>query len=336
MAQTIESILQTIAHNNQILSEQVAKTLSSFPTHGESKKTGGVRLDTFSNHEGESYEQWAFHVEMSLQAKELHPPQSIYTILGALRGQALDIGRSLKEQITHYSSNQDFLTALRSLFVSPAHQHQARALFERRIQEKGESVKVFHGLLLQLFNDAFNDKERREADIIDHFVSGLQDRNIRSKLHDLRVINMFPATYTKVLDICLYYMAEKEKIAIEDGRIRSGGYVSNGRANRNTQEPMDINSCKIHPSSTHTNDQCRQQSKKKNGQVKTSQSKTNFNNNNNNSNSAKSNDKCYKCNKNGHWAKDCRSNIQTVRAYKLEDSVDTQDSGNSQLGALEN
>jgi hypothetical protein len=319
---TMEQVLTAISQTNSIASTAL-QSLS-----GGRKKD--VKLDTFDGKESSNFLQWSFHVDMTLKSVDLKPPHSLYAIMGALRGQALDIARNLQNQIYTYESNATFLAALKILFVSPAHKHQARAQYEQRVQGKGESIKVFHGLLQQLHNDAFDIEDRREPDIINHFVAGLRDRSLRLNVHNLNVIGHFPDTYSKVLDICLYYMAEKERVDIETLRLNTGNpivqkttsHISNG------VEPMEIGSCRIHKEASHSDSECftqKQRSKKTIGIVANNTSQTkhfatkNF---------AKKTDVCKRCKKTGHWANTCRVNLDKQKADNNQVNSLAHSSGN--------
>ena len=309
-AQLFAQVLDTMNQHSQALMQLLQRP--------ESRKRSEIKFESFDGKGGDSaFMLWSVHVKMVLKSLDLEPPHSLYAIMGALRGDALNIAQTLEEKIPTFTSNESFLAALKNLFVSPAHKHKARADFERRVQNKGESVKVFHGLLLQLFNDSFEEAEReiRQSDLIDHFVAGLRSKQIRAKLHDLKIIDLYPQTYSKALDLVLFYQAEKERIELEEARLNMGGRLPPSESKRSEDgvEPMDIGAVKgkygarpkwkSHPNKSDNKDGKSDKDEKSNSKPQ---------------NKAKKDDTCRSCGKMGHWAKDCYKNKAKAQSTKAQ------------------
>ena len=283
-----------------------------------------------------TFDEWANHVRVMVASRKAVVPDCCYEIIGALRGSANLMAQRIVPKLASYTSLEPFLEDLRRLFVSPAHRQQARALYERRVQLPGEPVKIYHGLLHQLYNDAYEKAEQKEASLIEHFVRGLRDERIANRLLELEVEKKFPKTYDEALEMVLHYNAQHAKLAkskAQDSRkcelelrqyrewLRDLKEPKREKEVKSTTtftpEPMEVDACKLHPFSPHTDADCRVQKKRKKQQLQkkakvvsqatkavpaTSSTPTVP------PRKRKSNlprNVCAKCRQTGHWAKDC-------------------------------
>ena len=181
------------------------------------------RIATYDGSPSFAFDDWALHTKALLTFHNLHPPRSLLVVIGALRGDALKVAGRLVETIDHYASNDEFFKRLRDIFVTPAHRDRARAEFMKRVQKKDESIKLYHGLVGQLYNDAFTEDERSERIKIDRFVDGIRNRYIREKIYDSANFgDNFPKRYSTALNIALGFEATAERMAISD---RDFGYT---------------------------------------------------------------------------------------------------------------
>ena len=251
---------------------------------------------------------------MLLKAKKLEPPQSLYLILGALDGPALDMCRDLSEKVSNYKTNEEFFEVLKEKFVSPAHTSIAKVNFERRCQEPKEDIKIYHGLLRSLYNDAYEVKERRENVLIERFLLGIRDKSLRQRVSELRIVNQLPTDYDGVLNKALQYLAERERFSTMENfqrRFTNPNHPQQHHGSNSMEEPMEIGSCRLHKGAKHSDSECYSQKKKSNN------SNSNYSNNNNNNSNHNSNPgrkqgvagngKCFKCGKEGHFAKSCKN-----------------------------
>ena len=275
-----------------------AAASSSLSSNGGGKTIG---LPSFSNDQKtpNEYSHWEFRCLNLLNGANVRPPISIYNVLGNLTGSALDIGKQFQGKVNNYQTNEDFFKDLKSVFLSKSQSTASKINFEKRAQLPKENTRCFHSMLESMFREAYNANERPEGDLIDHFINNLNDRNIRQKVADLRVIGLYPKTYAQALEIVSGYEVEQEKSQMQEvyyKAIRKNYSFKQG--NQNQEEPMDINSitCKIHPNANHTNKECRMQNsqKSKPQPKKDSQGSKDF-----------SKVKCFKCKKTGHYANKC-------------------------------
>ena len=204
--------LQQLGQQQQIPSTAVVSSASAVPS---------LQLTVYSG--STPFDKWALHVKTRVKARGAKPPHALWEIVSALEGEALDVATPIIDQVETYETVEALLRALRDKFVSPAHKHQARARFESRVQQRGESVKVFHGLLQQLFHDAYDVSERNMQVLIEHFIAGLQDRRINLRIHEMYALGTQPTTYAAALEQVLALMAEYKRSAMETERVQSRG-----------------------------------------------------------------------------------------------------------------
>jgi len=306
----MESLLSQCLDRQTTLLERLTRMQEHAGNHGKT-----IKLETFDGSGQPPFVQWSFHAREMLEAANLQPPSSLHLIMGALRGSALEIARGLREEIRGITTNQDFLDRLKELFVSPAHKQKAQAEFARRIQGQKEGIKVFHGLLKQLYHDAYDEEDQREAELIEHFIQGLKNRTLKRKLYDLIAINRFPTTYYEALDLAMTYMASEERTTIDS--------ASNQTWHKPTRqpgtEPMDIGACRLHPRARHSNEECRQQN---NGKAASQETKPASGT----PHSKRKKDQCNRCGKLGHWQQDCKVKLNKPRSQNPKE-------GNPQRGA---
>ena len=203
-----------------------------------------LKFDTFS-FEGPSpaqdYDRFEQNCRMVSRVMGYQVPDVCFAILGQLRGKAADMGRSLIGTEGDYANIDAFFTRLRSLFVSPAYQEKARSAFLSRIQQPGESVIAFHGILRALWENAYQVAERQEINLIRQFIAGLQDPRINERLHLTPQPN-----YNAALEEALRLEGTYEVIKIEAQRRSQNGKPAGlhshvySPAGGFGPEPMDI------------------------------------------------------------------------------------------------
>jgi hypothetical protein len=205
-----------------------------------------LKFTTYSGELGDVFADFLrFEMNIRLVTKVMgyKMPTVATAILGQLRGRALDIGRTLQNRETEYETLDDFLTKLRSLFVSPAYKEKARAAFLSRKQGPEESIIVFHGTLSALFEAAYEERDRQAATLIRQFVSGLRNPEIVKQL-----IIAKPETYQAALESALRWEGDLDVVALTLQWQRKGGQgVLNhsiagtpSASNGGGGEPMDI------------------------------------------------------------------------------------------------
>ena len=273
--QDLANVMQTMAQAVTITQQQMA--LQTQPTGGSGGRYN-VRMPSFNASQPDEYTRFERATRIALKANDLHWPKAAFAILAAFEGVALDIASTIKPE--SYDDTEGFLTALRELFTSPAGKNQARAEFATRIQRPGEDIMVFHGLLRDLFERAYEPQERVESHLVDCFIAGITHREAHKQLHMDRNSGHLPADYQGILVRAKGIIAQCKVIEQEVRRQMAGGQVGMDHyqqptswaqaaplPNRSAPEPMEIGAvgavsgpakwCEVHRTNTHYTRDCR-------------------------------------------------------------------------------
>ena len=275
-------ILTQLAATQQALTELMTKE--------QGKKI--VKLPTIPEYDGEdekAYKVWEFRTKNILEIYQVNPALTPRLIFGAMKGKAAAAAKALEGKANSYQTKEDFFKDLKELFLSPANAERCRVEYEKRVQNNKESLREYHSELLHLFNEAFEGGERNKKELLDHFVSGIKDERIREKMHDLKVINVFPQTYTDALRVAMHYEAEKERTLIETKRQAKNVAFTpeNNTPAREELEPMDTSSLR------NVNQNVNKWERPMNNNVR---------------NDGRTPGNCWNCGKTGHISRNCWSN----------------------------
>lgn len=205
LLQLLDVMSKNVNSNSQLLQKLSISTQPS-----QSQTTRPPPLPEY-NGEADKFDDFAFRAKMALKASNCNPPSSLYAIMAALNGSAVAMAKTLFVKIPDFDNNDDFFKDLRKIFVSPAHIAISRAKFERRIQQPYEKLATYHGLLKSLFMESYeSDEIKSDTILIDKFISGLRNPRLRSKMLDLKVIDLHPKSYEECLTRAMGFMAQSE------------------------------------------------------------------------------------------------------------------------------
>lgn len=272
MDQLMNVLSQSIQSNNAVINQLATRSLAGSNNVRE-------KISSLPEYDGEAstFDDWSFRVNMALMAGNVIPPRSFYLILSALKGNAVTMAKHLEERITRFFTTEEFLKALREIFVSPAHKAISRAKFQSRIQLESENLATYHGLLKTLFRESYDENQCDESILIDKFVKGLRSKALKRKIMDLDVIGQYPTTYGDCLTKAMGYQAKYET-------LQFGNTPGFSRSNNFGSEPMELGAMKF-----KKQQQKYQKDSKEFLGSKDSKEMV-----------------CFKCNKKGHIKKDCK------------------------------
>jgi hypothetical protein len=130
-----------------------------------------------------AFDNFEQNVRVVSAAMQYPFPDVCNAIIGQLRGRAAQMVRDIVGNYNQFADLNAFLTRLRQIFVSPAYQEKARAAFYLRLQQKGETIIAFHGIMRALWEKAFPADQRQEVTLIRQFIAGLINPKIMEQLH---------------------------------------------------------------------------------------------------------------------------------------------------------
>ena len=230
-----------------------------------------VALQTFSGTGWSEYRRWECSIQHCITANGWTFPRAAAAVLASCRDNAADIVRGIAEE--NFPDWPTLQAALRRLFMSPSFRNQARSQFEGHVQQKGENLPTYHGILQSLYNSAYEPQERVPRVLIDKFIAGIRDSKLHELFHTRITIVGRPATYDNALEVGMNIAAELEITGIERGKWASGkggtsaspmampNYSQNGVDSTPTSgEAMDVNTlnyCTHHRVETHDTANCR-------------------------------------------------------------------------------
>lgn len=217
MTNALQAIVQGM-QGTQLEIQQLAQA-SRKPPEGRCN----VRIPTFDASQPEEYFRFERAARIALQANELQWPRAAYALLAAFQGVALDIASTI--DVEAYNSTTEFMKALRELFTSPAGKNQARADFLTRTQRPGEDIMVFHGIMRDLFERAYESNERVEGHLIDCFIAGITHREAHEQLHMDKISGNLPTNYQGILVRAKAIIAQRKVIELERRRQAGAGQV---------------------------------------------------------------------------------------------------------------
>ncbi len=209
---------QAINADNRLHLQLLQQTIAR-PAEGRCN----VKLPSFNASRPEEYSRFEQAARSAVKANNWQWPAAGHAIVSALEGTAMDMARSTKPE--DYTTLEDFFTALRELFLSPSFKKKARAEFVTRIQRPGEDIAVFHGLLKDLWERAYESHERVESYLIDQFIAGISHSEANKQLHMENAAGRLPTDYKGVLVRALGVISACQLIAQEEQRRAAGGQV---------------------------------------------------------------------------------------------------------------
>lgn len=145
-----------------------------------------LNFDTFSYEEKDpqaAFENFEQNVRVVTAAMRYPFPDVCNAVIGQFRGKAAQMVRDMVGNYGEFPDLNAFLARLRQIFVSPAYQEKARAAFYLRLQQKGETIVAYHGIMRSLWERAFPVDQRQEATLIRQFISGLYSQKVMEQLH---------------------------------------------------------------------------------------------------------------------------------------------------------
>ncbi len=245
-----------------------------------------VKMPSFNASNPEDYPRFEQAARDAICANRWPWPAAGYAIRSAFEGKALDIARSANPD--NFQDTDSFLKALRELFVSPDSKQRAYAQFMARVQAPGEELAVFHSLLQDLWEKAFDKQEQSVPRLIEQFISGLSHQETSTQLRMELANNRLPNDYRGVLIQASNIISQYSLIQQDARRKATGGRwptsfgippSSNwNRPNEQGPVPMEIGSvnntnvnaisnpnfnstkwCAFHNSNTHSGRDCRAQ-----------------------------------------------------------------------------
>jgi hypothetical protein len=217
----VNTALQALTQNALVTQQQLHLLQQAITRSTEGRCN--IKLQPYNASRPEDFARFEEAARNAIRANNWQWPTAGYAILGALEGQAIDIARSAKPD--DYNSTDDFLVALKELFVSPAHKQKAMVEFMTRIQRSGEDITVYHGLLKDLFERAFEPQERSDRQLINQFIAGMSHVEANKQLHMEQAAGRLPMDYKKVLIMASGFISQCQLMTQEAQRRAVGGRV---------------------------------------------------------------------------------------------------------------
>ncbi len=333
MGQAIQGLQQQLTHMQQ-QQQQPPSQLQRL----------NLKVPKFEGQSSQEYERWARAAQIVCAGNQYTLGQTLAAVLSAMTGRAADIASTLSTDPARYVNVEGFFAQLKSLFVTPAFREVARAQFQSRVQGPQEPIRVYHAMLHKLWIDAYGREEEpwrtdpnaqlpqgarredppghRSRRLIESFMQGLRQYQVRIKIRDSITYGMAVQTYEEVLVRALAFLSNQERTRQEGERLQHGttsssrflwdqpGPAKGGRP-ADAPEPMDVGGvwCRLHKTATHSNQDCRAQKGPSTtppplaGKGDQMRGKT------------KPTDVCHVCKKQGHWARDCPQRPSRPQKY---------------------
>lgn len=252
---------------------------------------------------------WETSVRSVIETNDLRWPQTGTGIIGSLNeGGAGVYTQHLYQRLYQQEIRpngdihnlDELLTALRKKIVGHCYREKARALFDVKTQNSSEGIIEYHGEFERIHRDAFENPDDHQSVLIDHFISGLRNKEV---MRDL--IKNRPATYAGALTQSLQQEGFAERFQLNQARIKNGGQLPTrflnapkSRPNNrgNAGEPMDVDNVnKKDPPKQGTS----KNAWRPGGPRRPPRTENKFK-------GKKKDIKCYNCDLTGHIAKNCR------------------------------
>jgi len=270
-----------------------------------------------------------------------------------MTGDAARITARVPSDPAHFNDDMtQFFHTLRLLFVTPAYASQARAEFEARVQKKDEGIRLFHGLLQKTWVNGYMEEEEpwrhngnappaphqagdppghRSRRLIDKFISGISNTELRIKMRDSVTMGNALDTYPACLERALDFMANMTMNADDNRRVTTGQKFTykpsvfdatpSQQKGHDTPTPMEIGAlndnpkgkyCEFHKVTTHSTKECKAKAKAGKTSGTTASPMP--------SGAPYSKKvKCYKCGEPGHVKSNCTSTAKPKAIHSLED-----------------
>ncbi len=355
MAQALQGLQQQVAHMQQ---QQGAQRMN-------------LKIPVFEGQSAQEYERWVRAARVICRGNQYTLEQTIVAIISAMTGRASDIASTLSTDPASYTHVEDFFTQLKSLFVTPAFREVARAQFQSRVQGPQEPIRVYHAMLHKVWIDAYGQEEEpwrtdpdmpappgarredppghRSRRLIEAFMQGLRQYQVRIKIRDSITFGMPIHTYNEALVRALAFLSNQERARQEGERMQHATTGASrfawdqpalvrGAKAADVPEPMDIGGvwCRVHKTAAHSNQECRAQKGSMRAPAGTTEPKRGFQARG----GPKSTDVCRACKKQGHWARSCPQRPQkyvgTIRPTETssvpEDEEDWDEEDDTALG----
>lgn len=330
-------------------------------------KGPNIRIREFKDSQDpREYDSWVRHCKNVAKIMEFTPEETVGTVLASMTGSAAEITSVLSTDVTTYQNGiEGFWKNLRKLFVSPAHTSVAQAMFASRYQGRNESIRGYHAALNSVWTDAYLEEEepwhhddqipvpngsnRQDAPglksrrLIEQFVTGLLDENIRVKIRDSITYRGAPiADYQEALNraLTLKTNADRAQAERQRGKIPipftpqffdQPAATNRARpAGTTTEEPMEIGAmgvgatgprqntgqgrgvmtgsngkwCSFHRSVTHSTQECKTKDRPGNGPQQGTSADRRMNRGGGNQGTV-FRGQCYRCKGHGHSSKYC-------------------------------
>jgi hypothetical protein len=278
-----------------------------------------LHFDTYSFEEPDpqsAFDNFEQNVRVVTAAMGYPFPDVCNAVIGQLRGKAAQMVRDLVGNYNQFADLNAFLARLRQVFVSPAYQEKARAAFYLRLQQKGESIVAYHGIMRALWEKAFPADQRQEVTLIRQFIAGLISPKIMEQLH-IRNFN----TSQEALNEAMRFEGTYEILAMNIRRRENRGQLEpnphmfldthssvKGTSASSAPEPMEVGNF-----NQRGNSRGRGRGGNR-GRGRGNQSNHNSTGQQNHQKKKDVNeigkDQCRKCLGFGHWAPDCPSKNQ--------------------------
>ena len=284
------------------------------PPKMDQKSFPKLTLTEDSDTNAQTFRVWETGVLAAVKTNGWEWPASGYGLIAIMtEGKAGKIAPSLLKRIHDDNENPggdlrtlaQFLQALKEKVVGHCYQQKARAKFECKIQGNNESLISYAGELNELHQESYPEPQEQQDILIDHFIAGLNDREIMKHLVKNR-----PVTFQQGLTIALQQEGFNEQLRLNQARLSNGGYLPLKSLDKRMQgsrrggpEPMEVD---------NVNRKARQ-GKPRNGKPAFKKAgarrpnKERLPNKETPKKDARKprNDKCFECDKPGHIRRDC-------------------------------